>query len=135
MLSRSVVSDSCDSMDCSLPGSSVHGDSPGKNTGVSCHALLQGIFLTQLSNRHLFRLFHWQAGSLPLAPPGKPKFMSVIVKVAQLCPTLCDPVDCTVCGVLQARILEWVAFSFSRGSSQPRDRTQIAHTAGRFFTS
>ena len=36
-----------DSMDCSLPGSSVHGDSPGKNTGVGCHALLQGIFLTQ----------------------------------------------------------------------------------------
>ena len=40
----------CDSMDCSLPGSSVHGDSPGKNTGVGCHALLQGIFLTQGSN-------------------------------------------------------------------------------------
>ena len=37
----------CNPMDCSLPGSSVHGDSPGKNTGVSCHALLQGIFLTQ----------------------------------------------------------------------------------------
>ena len=37
-------------MDCSLPGSSVHGDSPGKNTGVGCHALLQGTFLTQGSN-------------------------------------------------------------------------------------
>ena len=37
----------CDPMDCSPPGSSVHGDSPGKNTGVGCHALLQGIFLTQ----------------------------------------------------------------------------------------
>ena len=37
----------CDSMDCSPPGSSVHGDSPGKNTGVGCHALLQGIFPTQ----------------------------------------------------------------------------------------
>ena len=37
-------------MDCSLPGSSVHGDSPGKNTGVGCHALLQGIFPTQGSN-------------------------------------------------------------------------------------
>ena len=37
----------CDSMDCSPPGSSIHGDSPGNNTGVSCHALLQGIFPTQ----------------------------------------------------------------------------------------
>ena len=40
----------CNPMDCSLPGSSVHGDSPGKNTGVGCHALLQGIFPTQGSN-------------------------------------------------------------------------------------
>ena len=40
----------CDPMDCSPPGSSVLGDSPGKNTGVSCHALLQGIFPTQGSN-------------------------------------------------------------------------------------
>ena len=49
------------------------------------------------------------------------------VKVAQLCPTLCDPMDYTVHGILQARILEWVAFPFSRGSSQPRDWTQISH--------
>ena len=42
------------------------------------------------------------------------------VKVAQSCPTLCNPVDYTVCGILQARILEWVAIPFSRGSSQPR---------------
>ena len=48
------------------------------------------------------------------------------VKVAQLCPTLCDPMDCIVHGVLQARILEWVAFPFSRGSSQPRDQTQVS---------
>ena len=41
------------------------------------------------------------------------------VKVAQLCPTLCDPMVYTVHGILQARILEWVAFAFSRGSSQP----------------
>ena len=40
----------CDPMDCSLPGSSVYGDSPGKNTGVDCHALLQGVFPTQGSN-------------------------------------------------------------------------------------
>ena len=42
------------------------------------------------------------------------------VKVTQLCPTLCDPMDCMVHGILQARILEWVAFPFSKGSSQPR---------------
>ena len=45
---------------------------------------------------------------------------AVKVKVAQLCPTLCNPMDYTVHGILQARILEWVAFPFSRGSSQPR---------------
>ena len=43
--------------------------------------------------------------------------------------------DYTVHEILQARILEWVAFPFSRGSSQPRDRTQVSHIAGRFFTS
>ena len=57
------------------------------------------------------------------------------VKVAQSCPTLCNPMDCTVHGILQARILEWVAFPFSRVSSQPRDRTRVSFIAGRFFTS
>ena len=57
------------------------------------------------------------------------------VKVAQSCWTLCDPMDSTAHGILQARILEWVAFPFSRGSSQPRDQTQVSHIAGRFFTS
>ena len=47
-------------------------DSPGKNTRVSCCILLQGIFPTQGSNLGLLHLLHWQAGSLPLAPPGKP---------------------------------------------------------------
>ena len=51
---------------------SVHWNSPGKNTGVGCHALLQGIFLTQRLNPRLLFLLHWQVGSLPLAPPGKP---------------------------------------------------------------
>ena len=52
-------------------------DSPGKNTGVGCHALFQVIFLTQGSNMHLLCLLHWWVGSLPLAPPGKP-FLSRI---------------------------------------------------------
>ena len=47
-------------------------DSPSKNTGVGCQALLQGIFPMQGSNLHLLHLLCWQAGSLPLVPPGKP---------------------------------------------------------------
>ena len=62
----------CDPIDGSPPGSSAHGVSPGKNTGVGCHFLLQEIFLSQGSDPHLLRLLHWWADSLPLAPPGKP---------------------------------------------------------------
>ena len=60
--------------------------------------------------------------------------LSVKVKVAQSCPTLGDPLDYTVHGILQARILEWVAVPFSRGSSQPRDRTHVSYMAGGFFS-
>ena len=56
------------------------------------------------------------------------------VKVAQLYLILCDPMDYIVHGILQARILEWVAFPFSKPSSQPRDRTQASLIAGGFFT-
>ena len=60
------------------------------------------------------------------------------VLVSQSCLTLCDPIDCSlpgssVHGILQARILEWVAISFSRGSSQPRDQTQVSCILSRFF--
>ena len=58
-----------------------------------------------------------------------------VVKVAQLCPTLCNSMVYTVHGILQARILEWVSFPFSRGSSQPRGQTQVSCIAGRFLTS
>jgi len=57
------------------------------------------------------------------------------VRVSQSCPTLCDPLDYTVHGILQVKIPEWVAGPFSRRSSQPRDWTQVSHIAGRFFTS
>ena len=88
--------------------------------------------------------------SLPLRPSGSgvldsewknPPFacvcvcVCVFVKVTQSCPTLRDPMDYTVHGILQVRILEWVAFFFSRGSSQPRDRTQVYHIAGGPFPS
>ena len=57
------------------------------------------------------------------------------VKVAQSCPTLCEHMDYTVHGILEARILEWVAFPVSRGSTQPRDQTQVSRIAGGFFIS
>ena len=63
----------CDLVDCSPPvGLLSPWDSPGKNTGVGCHALLQGILLTWGSNPRLLHLLHWQVGSLPLALSGKP---------------------------------------------------------------
>ena len=61
--------------------------------------------------------------------------MFVCVKVTRLCLTLFHPLDYTVHRILQARILERVAFPFSRGSSQSRDQTQVSRIAGRFFTS
>ena len=70
-------------------------------------------------------------------PPRTPLKES---EVSQSCPTLCDPVDCrlpgsSIHGIFQARILEWVAISFSRGSSQPRDRTEVSCIVGRRFRS
>ena len=100
-------------------------DPLGQNTGVGSLSLLQG-------------------SSQPRIQTGVPCIVGgffinwaikLKVKVAQSCPTLCDPMDHTVNEILQARILEWIAFPFSRGSSQPRDRTQVSHIAGRFFTS
>ena len=92
----------CDPMDCSPPGSTVHGDSPGKNTRVSCHAFLQGVFPTQGSN------------------PGLPHCRQTLY-----CPNHKG----------SPRILEWVAYPFSRGTFRPRSQTGISCIAGRFFTS
>ena len=63
---------------------------------------------------------------LAKGPHFENHYVFVHVKSLQSCPTLCDPVDCQAplsMGILQARILEWVAMPFSRGSSQPRDQT------------
>ena len=65
---------------------------------------------------------------------GTTEQLKVKVKVIQLCPTLCDLMDYTVRGILQARILEWVAFPFSSRSSRPRNQTGVSCTAGGFFT-
>ena len=83
-------------------------------------------FLVYLESNHEIIL---AASKVRFTGSGKVK-----VKVTQSCPTLCDPMDYTIHGILKARILEWVAFSFSRGSSQPVDQTQVSRIAGGFFT-
>ena len=82
----------CNPMDCSLPGSSVHGDSPGKNTGVSCHFLLKGILpRAQICVSCLAGRF------FTAEPPRKPCITNCCL-VAKLCPTLCDPMGCSMPG-------------------------------------
>ena len=70
----------CDPMDCSLPSSSACGDSPGKNTGVGCYALLQGNCPNPGMEAMSPCLLHWQTGSLPLVPPGNPYLVIVMTK-------------------------------------------------------
>ena len=101
-----LVAQSCpnlwDCMDCSPPGPSVHGmDSLGKNTGVDCHALLQGILPTQGLN------------------PGLPHCRQILHHLSHQG---------------SPRILERVAYPFSRGSFWPRNRTRVFCIAGGFFT-
>ena len=81
-----------------------------------------------------------QADYLALSHLGSPNILLLLsssqhgeVQVTQSCLTLCDLMDYTVHGILQARILQWVAFPFSWGSSQPRDQTQVSCLAGGFF--
>ena len=90
-----------DPIECRLPGSSVHGNSLGKNTGVGCHALLRGIYPTQGLNPGLL---HCRQILYTLSHQGSPW------------------------------ILEWVAYAFSMGSSQPRDQTHVSCITGGFFT-
>ena len=86
------------------------------------------------------RPVHWPLISLIVASQRWESTISINskwseMKVTQSCPTLCNPTDCIVHGILQARILGWVAYSFSRGSSWPRNRTGVSCVAGGFFTS
>ena len=69
----------------------------------------------------------------------KLQISNTLFLIAQSCPTLCGPMDCSwpgssVCGILQARILEWVTIHFCMGSSWPKDHTCFSCTAGGFFT-
>ena len=101
---------------------------------MGIHSFLHGIFLTQGSNPYLLHctqiLYHLSHQGSPIRWVKKVK-----VKVAPSCPTLHDPMDYMVHRILRARILEWVAWPFSKGPSQPRDQTQVSHIAGGFFTS
>ena len=100
---------------------------------MGCHSLFQSIFLTQGLNLGLLLyrwiLYHLSHQGSPLVFPHITCLFRVVlvseVKVAELCPSLCDPVGYTVHGILQAGIAtqEWVAVPFSRGFCQPRDRT------------
>ena len=83
------------------------------------YLILHVIFIYNIGNLYLFLL----------------SCLKLKVKVAQSCLTLCNPMDYTVHGILQARILERVSVPFSRGSFQPIDQTQVSCIAGRFFTS
>ena len=135
MLVAQSCSTLCNPMNCSPLGSSVLGISqarklervvisfsrgsspPGDLTCVSC-----------IGRRILYHLVTWEA-----------QRRACVCLVAQSCLTLCNPMDCSpsgssVCGILQARILEWVSMPSSRGSSKPRDQTQVSPIAGRFFT-
>ena len=94
-------------------------DSPGKNSGVGCHCLLPRLYTTT-----------------ELDPI---EYLSVCVCLVTQWWLFCEPMDCSlpgssVHGILQARLLEWVAVPVSRGSSQPRNRTQVSHIAGGSFT-
>ena len=100
-----------DPMDCSLPGSSIHGIFQARVLEWGCHCLLCTNKCAVFSKNHNE------------------------VAVTHLCLTLCDPMDYIVHGILQARILDSVAFPFSRGSFKPRDLTQVSYITGRFFTS
>ena len=109
-------------MDCSMPASLSIANS---------RSLLRLMSIKSVMPSNHLILFH------PLLVPPL-VFPSITSSITQSCPTLCDlmeysPPGSSVCGVFQARILEWVAISFSRGSSQPWDRTQVSCIAGRCF--
>ena len=137
-------------------------DSPGKNTGVVCNFLLQCMKVK--SKSEVAQSCLTLSDPMDCSQPGTLLHLKYLIdksgyihmywgvrfwhnywsevkwnEVAQSCPTLCDPMDCglpgsTVHGGFQARILEWVAISFSRRSSRPRDWTRVSHIVGRRFT-
>ena len=114
----------CDPMVYSPPGFSVH--------GIFQARILELVAIS--SSRGSSRPRNWNCVSNYVCV-----CVCVCVLVAQSCPTLCNPIDCSLWGssvhrILRAIILEWVAIPFCRGSPQPRDWTWMSCIAGRFFT-
>ena len=123
-------------------------DSPGKNTGVGCHFLLQCMKVKSESEgtQSCPTLNNPMDCSLPgssvhgIFQFNLLKYHKLCAQSLQLCPTLCDPTDSSsrgssVHGIFQARILKWIAMPSSRGSSQPRKLTQVIKVfAGGYFT-
>ena len=137
-------------MDCNTPGFPVLHYLP-KFAQTHAHWVSDAILRSHPLLPHSPPAFSLsQHQSFPVSWPFTPKYWSVcllvnkkvfiqmewgwLVKVTQLCPTLCNPMDYIVCGILQARILEWIAIPFSRGFLQPRDQTWVTCIAGGFFT-
>ena len=118
------------SMDCSLSGSSVY--------GIHQARILESVVLLlpgELPDPRTKPVSPASAGGFFTSELSGKLSSALKVKATQSCLTLWDPMDYTLHGILQARILEWVAFPFSKGFSQPRDQTQVSRIAGRFFTS
>ena len=142
LLTHSAVTSSLQLMNCSPTGPSIHG---------TLQAILEWVAISYSRGSSWPRdgvqvscIGRW---ILHTEPPGKSlminsqehlMFLEKISEIVQSCPTLCDPMDCSlpgssVHGILQARVLEWVAISFSRGSSRPRDQTPVSRIPGRRF--
>ena len=125
----------CSPMDCSMSGFPVLHPSPACNLVPSIRVFTSGGQSTGASVSFLSMDSQGWFLLISLLSKGLMKWR----EVAQSCLTLCDPMDCSppgssVHGIFQAWILEWVAISFSRGSSQHRDQTQVSCIVGRRFT-
>ena len=112
----------CKPMDYGPPGSSVH--------GILQERILEWVAIPFSRGSHKSK-----EHSQRKKKKSCQLHLKVKVEVAQLCPALCDPMDYTVPGILQARTLKWVALPFSRGSSQPGNQTQVSLIPGGFLTS
>ena len=130
----------CDPVDGSAAGSPVPGILQARTlewVAISFSSAWKWKVKVKLLSR--VRLFTTPWTAAYQAPPSmgfsRQEYWSGVPLPSQSCPTLCNPMDYTVNGILQARILEWAAFPFSRGSSQPRDWTQVSRIAGGFLSS
>ena len=131
----------CNPVDCNPPCSSVPGIFQARTLEPVAISFSRG-YSRPRDQTHVFYI---EDGFFTTVPPGKPGFMYVRLIIQLSLHTVikvnfvCDPMDCSlpgssVHGIFQAMVLEWIAISFSKGSSQPRDRTQVSHIIDRCFT-